>query len=197
MGQRLNIEVMSHGKVIANSYYHWSAYSNSAAELAKEALESVLEHGNRKQPLITAIHCLESTGAGFDEESITEAKESLGLDLSRFARCRGRIEGILEVSEIGMESNRNWEEGRVTIDLDSRTANFQVCGSMSFDNYIRYRVSDLEDTEAEAAELLGSLRRCNFDFSSLTYDDLINLIMVIEDEPDGIVNDGLVIEWIL
>ena len=27
MGQRLNIEVVSRGNVIANSYYHWSAYS--------------------------------------------------------------------------------------------------------------------------------------------------------------------------
>ena len=35
MGQRLNIEIMSGEKVLANAYYHWSAYTASAAELTK------------------------------------------------------------------------------------------------------------------------------------------------------------------
>jgi len=34
MGQRLNIEIISNGKCLANAYYHWSAYSDSAIDLA-------------------------------------------------------------------------------------------------------------------------------------------------------------------
>lgn len=33
MGQRLNIEIISGDKVLANAYYHWSAYSRIAIEL--------------------------------------------------------------------------------------------------------------------------------------------------------------------
>lgn len=33
MGQRLNIEIMKNDKVLANAYYHWSAYTESALEL--------------------------------------------------------------------------------------------------------------------------------------------------------------------
>lgn len=33
MGQRLNIEILKNGEVLANSYYHWSGFSNSAINL--------------------------------------------------------------------------------------------------------------------------------------------------------------------
>lgn len=197
MGQRLNIEVMSHGKVIANSYYHWSAYSNSAVALAREALSAALEVDDRKQPLTTAIICLEYTGAGFNEEAIAEAKESLGLDLSRFARCRNRNEGILEVSEKGMEDNRRWEEGRVTIDLDSQTVDFSICCSYHPDDFLRYRIDDVGDEEDEAESMLDAMPRYYFNFSALTIDDLTELQCVIEDHPAGILNYGEVVEWVL
>ena len=196
MGQRLNIEVVSRGNVIANSYYHWSAYSLSAAELAIDALLFACSGGPVEQPLITAIHCLEETGAGFSDYSIAYAKENLGLDLTRFNRCLGRNEGILEISEQGMNGNRSWEEGRVTIDLDAKTADFQVCYSMHFDEYLRYRTQELEDTIEEARERLDSMPTYDFEFESLTTDDLMELKGVIEGYPDGIVNGNLVVEWI-
>lgn len=36
MGQRLNIEIWKDGKVLANAYYHWSAYSVCAVDLARK-----------------------------------------------------------------------------------------------------------------------------------------------------------------
>lgn len=39
MGQRLNIEIVKDKKVLANCYYHWSGYSNSAVNLAIQIIE--------------------------------------------------------------------------------------------------------------------------------------------------------------
>lgn len=38
MGQRLNIEMKTKGKVVANCYYHWSAYTMTALQLTKEII---------------------------------------------------------------------------------------------------------------------------------------------------------------
>lgn len=45
MGQRLNIEIKRRkdNKVLANSYYHWSAYTSSSLHLAEEINESYEE----------------------------------------------------------------------------------------------------------------------------------------------------------
>ena len=40
MGERLNIEVVKGNKLLANSYYHWSGYSNCAVNLTIEIVES-------------------------------------------------------------------------------------------------------------------------------------------------------------
>ena len=39
MGQRLNIEIMKGCTILANAYYHWSAYTSSALELCKSIVE--------------------------------------------------------------------------------------------------------------------------------------------------------------
>jgi len=39
MGQRLNIEILKGGKILANAYYHWSAYTLPALELCKGIIE--------------------------------------------------------------------------------------------------------------------------------------------------------------
>lgn len=41
MGQRLNIEIMKNDKVLANAYYHWSAYTSSALELCAYIIEEI------------------------------------------------------------------------------------------------------------------------------------------------------------
>lgn len=36
MGQRLNLSINKNGKVLANCYYHWSGYTNSAIQKCKK-----------------------------------------------------------------------------------------------------------------------------------------------------------------
>ena len=40
MGQRLNIEIKKDSKVLANAYYHWSAYTSSALQMLPKSIDS-------------------------------------------------------------------------------------------------------------------------------------------------------------
>lgn len=39
MGQRLNIEIVKNGEVLANSYYHWSGFSDCAVNLTEKIIK--------------------------------------------------------------------------------------------------------------------------------------------------------------
>lgn len=127
MGQRLNIEIMSGEKTLANAYYHWSAYTASAAELTKIILKT---HVDAAEPLIwQAIHLLEATGAGVpgDERYRILQKEVLPEDeIDHLQPCIDRNRGLIAITEEGIRVTRIWEEGRVTIHLDSKTVDFNV-----------------------------------------------------------------------
>lgn len=103
MGQRLNIEIRSKGKVVANCYYHWSAYTMSALRLTKEIInnfDGIQDNDDVKR----AVKLLESTGAGYSD----------------------RNAGLIATSEEKMNDTRYWEEGRITIDMDNKTFDFNV-----------------------------------------------------------------------
>ena len=78
MGQRLNLEIWNNGKLLANAYYHWSAFTESSAEIISKALNYIenntLEDNN---VLLYAIRILESTGAGLTEDEINNFTQDL------------------------------------------------------------------------------------------------------------------------
>lgn len=136
MGQRLNIEIMSGEKTLANAYYHWSAYTASAAELTKIILKT---HVDAAEPLIwQAIHLLEATGAGVpgDERDRILQKEVLPEDeIDHLQPCIDRNRGLIAITEEGIRVTRIWEEGRVTIHLDSKTVDFDVFFRLDREEY--------------------------------------------------------------
>ena len=71
MGQRLNIEIKRRkdNKVLANSYYHWSAYTSSSLHLAEEIIENIYDiiRKEKVSDEIKAIQLLQTTGAGLME----------------------------------------------------------------------------------------------------------------------------------
>lgn len=122
MGQRLNIEITKNGNVLANSYYHWSAYSDCALNITTKI---IMEYDyikrnletSHNEDLLFAIKLLEETGAGMNEEEMAIAKEKIGYDeFIKFKECKNRNEGIIAITEKEIEDTRFWEEGRVTID---------------------------------------------------------------------------------
>lgn len=127
MGQCLNIEIMSGEKTLANAYYHWSAYTASAAELTKIILETPVDE---EEPLIwQAIHLLETTGAGvpgYERDSILQNEMLSEAEVNHLQPCIDRNRGLIAITEEGMRDTKVWEEGRVTIHLDSKTVDFNV-----------------------------------------------------------------------
>ena len=102
MGQRLNIEIVKNGEVLANSYYHWSGFSNSAINLIIEIIRNYkyikkykVEQYIKNQDLLFAIRLLEETGAGVNDiENTRKILEDETMNL-KLKACTGRDSGII------------------------------------------------------------------------------------------------------
>ena len=98
MGERLNIEIVKGNKLLANSYYHWSGYSNCAVNLTIEIVNS-FEYikkykvdNVKNKDILLAIRLLEATGAGTNESQISNTIKTIGLiDTNvEIKKCKGR-----------------------------------------------------------------------------------------------------------
>lgn len=169
MGQRLNIEITKNGNVLANSYYHWSAYSDCALNITtKIIMEYDYIKRNLKtshnEDLLFAIKLLEETGAGMNEEEMAIAKEKIGYDeIIKFKECKNRNEGIIAITEKEIEDTRFWEEGRVTIDVETKKINFNVLHS--FDE------EDVEEYKAEGNEF----KEININFEEIEFENIFEI----------------------
>lgn len=165
MGQRLNLEITAHGEVLANAYYHWSAYTESTAELAKMVLDMRSSVNKETEPIITAIKLLEATGAGFNKDEIENIKDEVAkgklpkeLLTYKFAPCVDRNEGILGVSRKETEDIRGWAEGTCQIDLAANRVNFGVVWEIYEDDYdskeeYKERISDAVELPYDLADM--------------------------------------------
>ena len=130
MGQRLNIEIvdnMNDKNILANCYYHWSGYTSSALYLAdkvfdiKDAL--VEKYGLTKK---AAIKILEETDATLTEEELKIADKMYPGEFSLDGIEVDRNNGLISISEEGIEETRKWEEARVTLYLQDDKINFNA-----------------------------------------------------------------------
>ena len=122
MGQRLNIQIeidipnSGDRQVLANAYYHWSGYTNSAYELVKMIADS--DYCNVEctimDPVEKAIRLLEATGAGLTKNEFTDTYPE-----SKYKLFTNINDGLIAISEAGMTKTQNWEDARVTINLST------------------------------------------------------------------------------
>lgn len=126
MGQRLNIEIVSKSeksefKVLANAYYHWGAYSGSAAEYAKEMIHSPEWDQLMEEPTVeNAVKLLLLTGAGFNEVEMMEIQAKHLLPDELLIPTQGRNEGIISVTEQGIKETQIYAEGTMYIFTDTQ-----------------------------------------------------------------------------
>ena len=149
MGQRLNVEIVSNGKLLANAYYHWDAYTGKSLQRTGAILDKLNAIQEPvKDDLDLAIKLLEFTGAGINtvERNYILADPELSKYLP-INECVDRNEGIISITKESMLNTRNWEEGRVTIDICKRTILFRVYWELTKEEYLDDSFNDPEDYE--------------------------------------------------
>lgn len=132
MGQRLNIEIvykreenMEDEVVLANAYYHWSAYTLSANDLVLKIIEKLekddVHIDQIKDKRLYAIRLLEETGAlvaNEDYDAILPVYPN-----EEFKKAVSRNDGLIGFLPASIKTTRDWEEGKMTIYLDDLTVN--------------------------------------------------------------------------
>ena len=179
MGQRLNIEIVKNGKVLANSYYHWSGFSNSAINLTIQIINNFeyikkyrVEEYIKNQSLLFAIRLLEETGAGVDNiEKTRKLLEDQTMNL-KLKPCIDRNEGIIAIIKEDIEETRYWEEGRVSIDIEKKTVDFNV-----IHEYTEEELRENYDEE-EIKEL--NTKEINRSFKNILFEDIFELKAFID-----------------
>lgn len=132
MGQRLVIQITENGDPLANAYYHWSAYTETAAEMTNDVIGYLDVADKKFTPKQKAVWALMQTGARFAPDELAFMKEeNINKDEYSFAfddKEADRNSGLLCVSEKGIDQNVFWEEGRTEIDVADGTIYFGVMG---------------------------------------------------------------------
>lgn len=179
MGQRLNIEILKNGEVLANSYYHWSGFSNSAINLAIHIINNFdyvkkhkVEEYIKNQDLLFAIRLLEETGAGVEDiEETRKLLEDQTMNL-KLKPCINRNEGIIAITKEEIEETRYWEEGRVSIDIENKTVDFNVMHE--------YTIEEFKENydEEEIKEL--NIKEINRSFKNIQFEDIFELKAFID-----------------
>lgn len=157
MGERLNIEILKDGKVLANSYYHWSGYTRSSLGLTQHILNN-LNNVIHEDEVLRAIKLLETTGAGLtDDEKVYAGNVYKDI---QFGKCSGRNEGLIAVSEEGIKTTRRWEEARVQIHIDTEKVDFGA--------YWKY---EKEEHREDYHEDQDELQECDIKFNGIAFSE--------------------------
>ena len=136
MGQRLNLEIRKKtktgDKVLANAYYHWSAYTSDAFDLLLQAHTFLTLNKNIiKDEKLRAIRALECTGAGLPEYDngvgdLIRIKNMVKYRNIPFNKCTGRNNGIIGCFSDSIKATEDWAEGTATIYIDDLSIIFDV-----------------------------------------------------------------------
>ena len=180
MGQRLNIEIRrkKDNKILANSYYHWSAYTYSSLKLAEEIVENIYDiiRNDKTSDEIKAIQLLQTTGAGLLEDEYNLLKEE---DKKYCSLATDRNLGLISFTEKGIENTRNWEEGRLTINVDFDNKEYDFVGDknrVDFEVYFPISREEIEECyrdELKSGKInLDVVAEFNFDLQDMDLNDI-------------------------
>lgn len=199
MGQRLVITINQYGEDIAKLYYHWSAYSLSALQEARDVINVLYDDENKIKDLrLRLIRFCEQNGGGIrGGEGSDEWKYITQLYPNEIFKKENisRNSGLIALSQDGMEDFQGWSEGDIYIELDEgRVINYVNCCYDNINEYNENRSSWDDDFEELTLDDVPYIRYNLCDFS---IDDIDDVIMEL-DSFDGYIcrDDNTIFELI-
>lgn len=193
MGQRLNIQIEANDtdtdetKVLANCYYHWSGYTSCAFELVNEIVKSGIYNLDILDPVEKAIRLLESTGAGLAEDELTDT-----YSIPEYKLATNRNDGLIAISEKGINTTVKWEEARVTINLTTGSINMS---DMFYDESDEFSSAVYETEIKNLYELKADLNS-SFDTFQDLYTEINDNVFRSSHDYDMFVQDGCILRLI-
>lgn len=168
MGQRLVINIKNNGDILANAYYHWSAYSLSPLITALPIMEKLFEE--KKEPTVEcAIELLRLTGADITEDELKIAKKDYPF-LKKVKDYDNRNEGLISISKKGIENSVYYGEGSIDLNLEDNTFGYSVLYEVTAEEYKEDYGKDLNEEE---------LTHLDIDLDRIPIENLGELMLVV------------------
>lgn len=173
MGQRLVMHIMKEEKELACSYYHWSGFTSSTAEILTHIVESNLnlEKELNLSDLELAIFLLEETGAGLSHDSVCYiSKHKLEVRKSLLNKpVIDRDTGIINVDPPGMRESNYWADANAYYDIKT--------GEISIAAFFIFSPDEFEDVYDMRFPELPTIKSRNED----DYNDFLYTFETVHD----------------
>ena len=176
MSQPLVVKIHAFGEDIATIHYRWGAYTWPSLEIAKELTQKIdWKRCLTKDELIfRLLSHIERTGGGLDSSDWSYF-EAVYPDKKYKIEGIDSNDGLVAISEFGMNGQLNFACGEMTIDYDEQ----DICNSCyqyyeCLDDYISSYGDDLDMPEA-------GFKHINIDPSHFSFDQLND----VKDELTG------------
>lgn len=193
MGQRLVITVRNNGEELAKIYYHWSAYTVSALWEASKLAACIYNHKDEteKELKLRLIRfCYENGGGISGEDYEFEYIRNMYPDEIFKEDGYSRSNGLISLSEKGMQEAQGWSEGDIYFDIDDETIiNGVFCGWDNIEDYNEEVRSWGEDYEDELLKF-EDIPDIGYDLGTIAVEDIDNVITAIEAAREHIVKYG-------
>ena len=186
MGQRLVITVDKDGEDICKIYYHWSAYTLSALYAVRDLIPVLEKEGDT---VLNITRFLESQGGGLDMGTAGEEYQAFKerYPNEEFSNDVSRNDGLIAITEKGMEDMQGWSEGDINIDLDTGMVHNEViwgCGS----DY-------LEEWEKEMGKK-PKVKELTCNIFEFSFDDIGKVIHEVENGENMVSYNGEIYQLI-
>lgn len=179
MGQRLVITVKNNGKDLAKIYYHWSAYTVSALMEARDVVNCIYDHNDEteKELQLRLVRFCEEHGGGIRGDDKEYAYIQAMFPNETFKTDGySRNNGLIALSEEGMDDLQSWSEGDLDIIIDEDVIL----------NYVQWGYDDIEAYKENR-------RECDDDFDEfMTIEDIedigYDLCEIDVENIDGVID---------
>ena len=193
MGQRLVVTVQFQGQDLAKIYYHWSAYTESALYETQKIVDCIYNHKDEteKELQLRLIRFCEENGGGitgFEERREVEYIQKLFPNETFKTEGYSRNNGLIALSEYGMNDFQKWSEGDVIINLDEDMINFGVYGC--YDNLKEYNEARKEWDDDFEGLTLEEIPNIGYDLGYINIEDLSAVIALVDEARSDIIRNG-------